>query len=206
MATEPLLPKSYLTSPLRGAIHYAVSVHEAETRDGGAPYIVHPMGVMRKVAWCGITDEETLASAVLHDVMESKRTIRRADLEGRFGERVARTVDALTLPAEGTRIDKQKRVLYLLANGNVAEVIIKLCDRWDNLEDLQRKSRVWTLARLRRYLDETDELIRAAVDRIGLNTPGTSADASKVSEWDSESTGNARLALRYLIRARRVWM
>ena len=80
------------TSLLDRAILFAVQAHAGTPRRGkGFPYIVHPMETLAIVATM-TDDQELLAAAVLHDVVEDT-DITLDELRSQFGERVADLVD-----------------------------------------------------------------------------------------------------------------
>ena len=75
------------------AILYATEAHAGTERRGkGFPYIIHPLEAMSIVATI-TTDEELLAAAALHDVIEDTDHTAE-EIKEIFGERIARIVDA----------------------------------------------------------------------------------------------------------------
>jgi (p)ppGpp synthase/HD superfamily hydrolase len=84
-------------SPLiREALATATEAHAGQIRNGagGIPYIEHPVAVAELLAEHG-WDEEVLAAALLHDVIEdSEMTLD--DLQAQFGEPVTGLVGALS--------------------------------------------------------------------------------------------------------------
>ena len=89
------------TKLLDDAIKFAVEAHAGVERRGkGYPYIVHPMEAMAIVATV-TNDQELLAAAALHDVVEDTKYIGE-DIRSRFGDRIANLVAAETdLVVEG---------------------------------------------------------------------------------------------------------
>ena len=84
--------KSIDTSLRDRAIIYAVKAHAGiERRGKGFPYIVHPMEAVEIVATM-TPDQELLAAAVLHDVVEDT-PITVDDLRAEFGDRIATLVE-----------------------------------------------------------------------------------------------------------------
>lgn len=79
------------TSFLDKALRFAITAHSGVERRGkGFPYIVHPMEAVAVVA--SITaDQEMLAAAALHDVIEDTEYTEE-DIRKEFGDRVARLV------------------------------------------------------------------------------------------------------------------
>jgi guanosine-3',5'-bis(diphosphate) 3'-pyrophosphohydrolase len=81
---------------IRDALEVARHAHAGQIRNGsgGMPYIEHPIAVAEMLAEHGF-GEEVLAAALLHDVVEESAT-DVAEIQVRFGERVAALVEALT--------------------------------------------------------------------------------------------------------------
>lgn len=81
---------------VREALQTAHSAHAGQVRNGsrGMAYVDHPRGVAEMLAEEGF-DEEVLAAALLHDVVEDSDTSVE-DLREPFGERVSGIVGALT--------------------------------------------------------------------------------------------------------------
>jgi len=84
------------SEPIRAALELAERAHAGQTRSGsgGMAYIHHPVAVAELLAEHGY-GEETVAAALLHDVVEDSET-SVAEIEARFGAPVARLVEALT--------------------------------------------------------------------------------------------------------------
>jgi guanosine-3',5'-bis(diphosphate) 3'-pyrophosphohydrolase len=81
---------------LERALRVAAAAHEGQTRKAsGLPYITHPVAVAMLLQQHGFTDEEILAAALLHDVVEDT-AVNRADIAGQFSERVVELVEHLT--------------------------------------------------------------------------------------------------------------
>jgi guanosine-3',5'-bis(diphosphate) 3'-pyrophosphohydrolase len=81
---------------IRKALNMARSAHAGQIRNGsgGMPYIEHPVAVAELLAAHGF-DDEVLAAALLHDVVEDS-AISVEQVRERFGEPVAALVEALT--------------------------------------------------------------------------------------------------------------
>ena len=80
---------------LRAAYEWAAELHAAQQRDvDQAPYITHPLEVAAMLVSRGCADE-VVAAALLHDVVE-KSDADVDEVRTRFGDRIARTVDALS--------------------------------------------------------------------------------------------------------------
>ena len=79
---------------LESAIELAVMLHKFQKDYAGEPYILHPLRVMLAIRDRAGTEDEQIA-AILHDVVEDT-AFTLGDILNRFGEEVARLVDALT--------------------------------------------------------------------------------------------------------------
>ncbi len=78
------------------ALELARRAHSGQLRHGsdGRPYVDHPLAVAELLLEQGYGDE-TLAAALLHDVVEKSET-EVDEVRDRFGEKVAGLVEALT--------------------------------------------------------------------------------------------------------------
>lgn len=84
------------------AIIYATEAHSGMFRKGSMiPYIVHPLEVA-SIAAQMTDDEEVIAAAVLHDVIEDMSTTRE-ELEVAFGKRIT---DLVCSDSENKREDR----------------------------------------------------------------------------------------------------
>jgi (p)ppGpp synthase/HD superfamily hydrolase len=99
--SSPLIDDAVSRSPLVAAAYErAATAHAGQVRNGsgGMPYIEHPVAVAARLAEHGF-DEEVIAAALLHDVVEDSDTTVE-QLRGEFGERVAGLVAALSDDSE----------------------------------------------------------------------------------------------------------
>ena len=94
------------TELLDRAIIFAVKAHHnTERRGKGFPYIVHPLEAMEIVATI-TPDQELLAAAALHDVIEDTE-VTVEELREMFGERIAHLVHAESDQIDGVLFDGQ---------------------------------------------------------------------------------------------------
>ena len=137
MANKPLD-----TSLLDRAIIFAVHAHEGVERKGkGFPYIVHPLEAVGIVATM-TRDQELLAAAVLHDVIEDTDTTAD-DLRREFGERVALLVEAESdIKVEGDQADswhqRKEFAIRRLANASRDVKIVAMGDKLSNMRAIAR--------------------------------------------------------------------
>ena len=127
------------TSFLDRAILFAVKSHAgAERRGKGFPYIVHPMEAMA-IAATMTADQEVLAAAALHDVVEDTE-VTLDDIRAQFGDRVARLVDT-----ESDRLNegldwlaRKEDSLKRLKEASRDEKIVALGDKLSNMRAIAR--------------------------------------------------------------------
>ena len=127
------------TSLLDRAILFAVECHSGMERRGkGFPYIVHPMEAMAIAATMS-SDQEVLAAAALHDVVEDTE-VTLDELRTRFGERIASLVDT-----ESDRLEegldwraRKEDSLKRLKQASRDEKIVALGDKLSNMRAIAR--------------------------------------------------------------------
>jgi GTP pyrophosphokinase len=160
---------------LQRAYGFADRAHAGQRRASGEPYISHSLEVARILADLRL-DHETIAAALLHDVVED--TAFSADtIAEHFGAGVAKLVDGVTkmdvireLPARGEAGRRERahseslRKMLLAMAEDVRVVLIKLADRLHNmrtLDSLPAEAR-------RRIAQETLELFAPLANRLGI--------------------------------------
>ena len=114
--------------------------HEGQMRRTGDPYIVHPLAVAEILASYGL-DSETLAAALLHDVVEDTE-VTLAELDEEFGDEVALLIDGVTKLDRvkfSSREEQQAATIRKMAiamSKDIRVLIIKLADRTHNLRTI----------------------------------------------------------------------
>jgi ppGpp synthetase/RelA/SpoT-type nucleotidyltranferase len=116
--------------------------HKGAVRDEGTPYIRHPLRVaLILVEELGISDINLICTALLHDTLEDCKSISEENIRERFGPRVATLVRALTDELKGSSdLDQaERKIAYLkrIATEDADCILVKMCDRLDNLRSLQ---------------------------------------------------------------------
>src|SRR5438034_11191644 len=76
------------------AFRFAAAAHEGQQRRSGSDFIEHPVGVASICAQLRL-DEQTLAAALLHDVVEDTDT-DIDEVRTEFGEEIAQLVEGVT--------------------------------------------------------------------------------------------------------------
>ena len=125
------------------AIQFAVSAHAGTKRKGkDRAYILHPVEVMTIVA--SLTeDEEVIAAAVLHDVVEDTE-IGPDAIREEFGERVAQLVMAESedkmrdIPAEASWRERKMATIDHLETLSRDAKLICLGDKLANIREIAR--------------------------------------------------------------------
>lgn len=125
------------------AVQYAVFAHAGMKRKGKErPYIMHPLEAMTIVG--ALTeDEDVLAAAVLHDVVEDTH-LRGEDIRREFGDRVAALVMAESedkmkeKSAEESWKTRKQATIDHLASLERDALLICLGDKLANIREMQR--------------------------------------------------------------------
>ncbi len=99
-AYNPEVDRDLLTR----AFHFAAAAHEGQQRRSGEDFINHPWGAAKICAELRL-DEQTIAAALLHDVVEDTDTDIK-EVRAEFGDEIAQLVEGVT---KLTRIQFQSR-------------------------------------------------------------------------------------------------
>lgn len=163
-----VLLKNYAPESLVGrAYKFAEEAHEEIKRANGEPYFTHSVSVAETVHEWGL-DEESVAAALLHDVVEDT-THTITEIEKRFGPEVAFLVNGLTkltkihYSEKQTEIENFRRFIISFTR-DLRVVIIKLADRLHNMRTLQFLDD----EKQRRIAWETAEIYAPLAYRLGM--------------------------------------
>ena len=160
--------RSYNMEMIEKAYDLANTAHKGVCRRSGEPYICHPLAVARLVLDLGM-DSESIAAALLHDVVEDTPTTLD-DLKAAFGEEVALLVDGVTklTKIQFSNIEELQaenlRKMLLAMSRDVRVMIIKLCDRLHNM----RTGDAWPEQKRRDKARETMEVYAPIANRLGI--------------------------------------
>ena len=160
--------KAYNMAMIEKAYNMANDAHKGVCRRSGEPYICHPLAVARLVLDLGM-DSESIAAALLHDVVEDTPTTL-TDLTAAFGEEVAALVDGVTklTKIQFSNIEELQaenlRKMLLAMSRDVRVMIIKLCDRLHNM----RTGDAWPEQKRRDKARETMEVYAPIANRLGI--------------------------------------
>ena len=154
---------------IRRAYRFADEAHLGQIRNGGLPYITHPVAVAQQCAEWKL-DAQALMAALLHDAIEDCG-VTKPELIERFGAPVAELVDGLTKLEKlefNTREENQAesfRKMLLAMARDVRVILIKLADRSHNMRTLSDVPRnKWS-----RISRETLDIYAPIAHRLGLN-------------------------------------
>lgn len=117
---------------LEHAIQFAVMAHAGQVDRAGHPAILHPLRVMVGVAVHG---DETMAVAVLHDVIEDTPWTADELLSEGFSASVVEAVKLLSRPPQWTpdRPTYKEFIRRIKDSGNTMAFAVKIQDIFDNL-------------------------------------------------------------------------
>jgi guanosine-3',5'-bis(diphosphate) 3'-pyrophosphohydrolase len=128
------------TALIRRAYDYSARMHVEQKRMSGEPYVIHPLNVALIIAQLRL-DLPSVITGLLHDVIEDTGA-SLDEVQGLFGEEVARLVDGMTKVSKITfssREEKQaenfRKMIIAMAH-DIRVVLIKLADRLHNMRTL----------------------------------------------------------------------
>ncbi len=154
---------------VRRAFEYAERAHAGQTRRSGEEFIHHPLGVARICAELHL-DEQTIAAALLHDVIEDTD----ADIEElrtEFGPDVALLVEGVTKltrisfqSREQAEAENYRKMIVAMAQ-DVRVILIKLADRLHNMRTIEYQTKQKQAQKAR----ETLEVYAPLAHRLGIH-------------------------------------
>jgi len=157
-------------SMIEKAFKVADKAHKDQRRKSGEPFIIHPLSVAITLAELRL-DKETIAAALLHDVVEDT-SISSDYIETVFGKEIMFLVDGVTkLSKLSSETSKEEiklesfRKLFLAMAKDIRVIIIKLADRLHNMQTLefQKHSKQIEIA------NETMDIYAPIAQRLGIS-------------------------------------
>lgn len=154
---------------IRRAYHYGEWAHREQVRKSGEPYFTHPVRVAQIIAGLRL-DTASVCAGLLHDVVEDTLATL-SDVEGDFGPEIAGLVDGVTKLSKinfTSREDRQAesfRKMVVAMARDIRVLLVKLCDRTDNMRTLEHMK----AESQERIARETLEIYAPLAHRLGLH-------------------------------------
>lgn len=126
---------------IRKAFDVALDAHKEQRRKSGEPYIYHPIAVAKIVADEIGLGATSIASALLHDVIEDSEYTYE-DIENIFGKKIADIVQGLTKISVinqqnvSAQSENYRKLLFTLSE-DFRVILIKIADRLHNMRTLE---------------------------------------------------------------------
>jgi len=154
---------------LRRAFAFAAKAHEGQQRRSGEDFIHHPWGAAKICAELHL-DEQTIAAALLHDVVEDTDTDIK-EVRAEFGDEIAQLVEGVTKltriqfqSREQAEAENYRKMIVAMAQ-DVRVILIKLADRLHNMRTIEYLGKQKQLQKAR----ETLEVYAPLAHRLGIN-------------------------------------
>src|SRR5579872_502730 len=146
----------------------ACLAHEGQHRASGESYIAHPLAVASILADLEM-DRQTIAAALLHDVVEDT-SVTSEQVAAEFGEEIAALVEGVTkltrIPyqsKEDAQVENLRKMFMAMAK-DIRVIIIKLADRLHNMRTLASLP----LAKQQAIARETLDIYAPIAHRLGI--------------------------------------
>ena len=168
---------------IEAAYAMARLAHSGQLRRDGSPYVTHCVAAADIAVDMGL-DEDSIAAALLHDVIEDTQ-LTYHDIARQFGEPVANIVEGVTkltrvqyTSKEDEQMENLRKMLMAMSK-DIRVILIKIADRLHNMRTMayqtEEKQRIKSL--------ETMEIYAPIAHRLGMQK----------AKWELED-----LALMYL--------
>ncbi len=149
------------------AYKFAEDAHRGQKRKNGEPYFNHVLAAAETLQQWRM-DDETIAGALLHDVVEDT-AVTEEQFKKAFGEEIAFLVDGVTklsrIKYRGTEAKAENlRKMILAISQDLRVVFIKLADRLHNMKTLSALPPL----KQKRIALETNEIYAAIAYRLGM--------------------------------------
>src|SRR5216110_1993978 len=151
------------------AFRFAADAHEGQQRRSGEDFVLHPWGAAKICAQLQL-DDETIAAALLHDVVEDT-DVELEDVRAEFGDEIARLVEGVTKltrvqfqSREQAEAENYRKLIVAMAE-DVRVILIKLADRLHNLREIEYLGKQKQVQKAR----ETLEVYAPLAHRLGIH-------------------------------------
>ncbi len=131
---------NYNIDLVKKAFEWCVMAHEGQKRRTNEDYYIHPFNVAKIIISLGL-DSESIAAALLHDVIEDTKYTSE-DIIREFGTEVELLVDGVTKIGRLNFSSKEQqqaeslRKMLIAMGKDIRVIIIKLADRLHNMRTL----------------------------------------------------------------------
>jgi len=153
---------------IKRAYDFSFKMHEGQMRKSGDPYIVHPVSVAGIITELRL-DTASVCAGLLHDVVEDTLASTK-DIEKNFGGEIATLVDGVTklskinfTSKEDRQAENFRKMVVAMAR-DIRVLLVKLCDRVDNMRSLEFMSH----EAQERIARETMEIYAPLANRLGM--------------------------------------
>ncbi|HTM23331.1 MAG TPA: RelA/SpoT family protein, partial [Kofleriaceae bacterium] len=153
---------------VRRAYDFAAKAHAGQTRRSGDPYVTHPLSVAGIITELKL-DVASVCAGLLHDAVEDTSTTVE-QLTEQFGKEIAFLVDGVTklgkLPyanREEQQAENFRKMLLAMAR-DIRVILVKLCDRLDNMRTLIHLP----AEKQERIANETLQIYAPLAHRLGI--------------------------------------
>lgn len=144
------------------ALAFAAHKHRDQRRKdvSASPYINHPIALANVLSnEGGITDNDVLCAALLHDTVEDTETTQ-AELTEAFGEAIVKIVMEVTNDTSLTSDEQKLMQIEHMATASHQAKLVKLADKISNLRDIVNCPPAnWTQVRKQAYFNHANQVV-----------------------------------------------
>jgi GTP diphosphokinase / guanosine-3',5'-bis(diphosphate) 3'-diphosphatase len=151
------------------AFAFAARAHEGQQRRSGEDFVLHPWGAAKICAQLRL-DDETIAAALLHDVVEDTE-VDLEDVRSEFGDEIAKLVEGVTKltrvqfqSREQAEAENYRKLIMAMAE-DARVILIKLADRLHNLREIEYLGKQKQVQKAK----ETLEVYAPLAHRLGIH-------------------------------------
>ena len=151
------------------AFTFAARAHEGQQRRSGEDFVLHPWGAAKICAQLRL-DDETIAAALLHDVVEDT-DVDLEDVRAEFGDEIAKLVEGVTKltrvqfqSREQAEAENYRKLIMAMAE-DARVILIKLADRLHNLREIEYLGKQKQVQKAK----ETLEVYAPLAHRLGIH-------------------------------------
>jgi GTP diphosphokinase / guanosine-3',5'-bis(diphosphate) 3'-diphosphatase len=151
------------------AFLFSAHAHEGQQRRSGEDFVLHPWGAAKICAQLRL-DDETIAAALLHDVVEDTDA-ELEDVRAEFGDEIAKLVEGVTKltrvqfqSREQAEAENYRKLIVAMAE-DVRVILIKLADRLHNLREIEYLGKQKQVQKAK----ETLEVYAPLAHRLGIH-------------------------------------